>query len=85
LATRHLERIATTPPTSPKTSFFWVRDWMCGHGRGLSLRLSAPKEKWIRIPPMQRRGAATLASPETADVIENSHAFDAVVTPACVH
>ncbi len=84
LATRHLERIADHATNIAEDIIFWVRGLDVRHGRGLSLRPERSEgQSDSEFADQAAEGAGTLASPETADVIENSHAFDASVTPAC--
>jgi phosphate transport system protein len=84
LATRHLERIADHATNIAEDIIFWVRGLDVRHGRGLSLRPERlERQSDSEFADQAAEGAGTLASPETADVIENSHAFDASVTPAC--
>jgi len=84
LATRHLERIADHATNIAEDIIFWVRGLDVRHGRGLSLRPERSEgQSDSEFADQAAEGAGALASPETADVIENSHAFDASVTPAC--
>jgi len=84
LATRHLERIADHATNIAEDIIFWVRGLDVRHGRGLSLRPERSEgQSDSEFADQAAEGAGTLASPETADVIENSHAFDASVTPTC--
>ena len=85
LATRHLERIADHATNIAEDIIFWVRGLDVRHGRGLSLR---PERSQEQRDSEFASGAAEAqagapAAHETADVIENSHALDASVTPAC--
>src|SRR6266404_3022428 len=84
LATRHLERIADHATNIAEDIIFWVRGLDVRHGRGLSLRPERSEgQSDSEFADQAAEGAGTFASPETTDVIENSHAFDASVTPAC--
>jgi phosphate transport system protein len=74
LATRHLERIADHATNIAEDIIFWVRGLDVRHGRGLTMRPDRPEEQ---------SNAGELAPPNAAAVIENSHALDAGVTPAC--
>jgi len=67
LATRHLERIADHATNIAEDIIFWVRGLDVRHGRGLAV---LPEE------------SATSEKASTS-VMENSHALDANVTPAC--
>jgi phosphate transport system protein len=84
LATRHLERIADHATNIAEDIIFWVRGLDVRHGRGLTLHpdLSegqADGEEVADETPGQSPAAGSL---QAAAVIENSHAFDAGVTPA---
>ena len=84
LATRHLERIADHATNIAEDIIFWVRGLDVRHGRGLTLLPDTSGESAnsaLDIPPV--RAGQEIASPATGHVIENSHAFDASVTPAC--
>jgi phosphate transport system protein len=70
LATRHLERIADHATNIAEDIIFWVRGLDVRHGRGLTMRPEHPEGRPV-------------VSPEGDAVIENSHGFDAGVTPAC--
>jgi phosphate transport system protein len=76
LATRHLERIADHATNIAEDIIFWVRGLDVRHGRGLAMRPDHSEGQG-------NSGIDTLASAEAAAVIENSHALDAGVTPAC--
>jgi phosphate transport system protein len=84
LATRHLERIADHATNIAEDIIFWVRGLDVRHGRGLTMRPDRPEEQGDTGigSPAPGRGTV-LASAEAAAVIENSHALDAGVTPAC--
>ena len=84
LATRHLERIADHATNIAEDIIFWVRGLDVRHGRGLTLLPDTSGESANSAPdgPPVRAGQE-IASPATGHVIENSHAFDASVTPAC--
>jgi len=84
LATRHLERIADHATNIAEDIIFWVRGLDVRHGRGLTMRPDRSEE------PLSCDGqgqdpdeGAAITSPRPAAVIENSHALDAGVTPAC--
>jgi phosphate transport system protein len=84
LATRHLERIADHATNIAEDIIFWVRGLDVRHGRGLSLRPERSEERSnAEFAGQAAAEAASAASPEIAEVTENSHAFDASVTPAC--
>jgi phosphate transport system protein len=84
LATRHLERIADHATNIAEDIIFWVRGLDVRHGRGLTLRPERSEgQSDSEFADQATGGAGALASPETADVIKNSHALDASVTPAC--
>jgi phosphate transport system protein len=83
LATRHLERIADHATNIAEDIIFWVRGLDVRHGRGLSLRPERSEERSnAEFADQAAAEAAAAASPEIAEVTENSHAFDASVTPA---
>ena len=83
LATRHLERIADHATNIAEDIIFWVRGLDVRHGRGLAIRPSRPDEPGTSETDGQSTAeCALLSSPESASVIENSHALDAGVTPA---
>jgi phosphate transport system protein len=84
LATRHLERIADHATNIAEDIIFWVRGLDVRHGRGLTMRPDRPGEQdnCGTVSQSDAEGAL-LSSPESASVIENSHALDAGVTPAC--
>src|ERR1700688_808919 len=84
LATRHLERIADHATNIAEDIIFWVRGLDVRHGRGLSMRpdrSEGPAGSGIASETRAERPVA--AAPQAAAVIENSHPFDASVTPAC--
>ena len=84
LATRHLERIADHATNIAEDIIFWVRGLDVRHGRGLTMRPDRPEEQDTSGTVDHSDGeGAVLASSEPAPVIENSHALDAGVTPAC--
>jgi phosphate transport system protein len=84
LATRHLERIADHATNIAEDIIFWVRGLDVRHGRGLSLLPDRSEEAGKSgLAGQPDRADHELASPETGHVIENSHAFDDRVTPAC--
>ncbi len=84
LATRHLERIADHATNIAEDIIFWVRGLDVRHGRGLSLRPERSEgQSDSEFAGQAAEGAGSPASSEAAEVIENSHAFDASVTPAC--
>jgi phosphate transport system protein len=85
LATRHLERIADHATNIAEDIIFWVRGLDVRHGRGLTLRPERSEEQIdTEFAGQTTEGAASAStSPEPADVIKNSHALDASVTPAC--
>jgi hypothetical protein len=84
LATRHLERIADHATNIAEDIIFWVRGLDVRHGRGLTMRPDLPGEQDNSGTVSQSDAeGALLSSPESASVIENSHALDAGVTPAC--
>ncbi len=84
LATRHLERIADHATNIAEDIIFWVRGLDVRHGRGLTMRPDRPEEQDTSGTVDHSDGeGAVLASSEPASVIENSHALDAGVTPAC--
>ena len=84
LATRHLERIADHATNIAEDIIFWVRGLDVRHGRGPTMRPDRSEEPRSGDGQGQDpdEGAA-IASPGPAAVIENSHALDAGVTPAC--
>jgi phosphate transport system protein len=84
LATRHLERIADHATNIAEDIIFWVRGLDVRHGRGLTMRPDRSEgqgESGMLSDAVG--GGATTTPPEPAAVIENSHALDASVTPAC--
>ncbi len=84
LATRHLERIADHASNIAEDIIFWVRGLDVRHGRGLTMRPDRSEGQPSSGIASETRGESPLAgSPEAGAVIENSHAFDAGVTPAC--
>jgi len=84
LATRHLERIADHATNIAEDIIFWVRGLDVRHGRGLTMRPDRSEGQPSSGIASETRGESPLAgSPEAGAVIENSHAFDAGVTPAC--
>jgi len=84
LATRHLERIADHATNIAEDIIFWVRGLDVRHGRGLAIRPDRPDEQGTSETDGRSTGeGALLASHESASVIENLHALDAGVTPAC--
>jgi len=84
LATRHLERIADHATNIAEDIIFWVRGLDVHHGRGLTMRPDRSEGQPSSGIASETRGESPLAgSPEAGAVIENSHAFDAGVTPAC--
>ncbi len=80
LATRHLERIADHATNIAEDIIFWVRGLDVRHGRGLTMGPDLPEAQ--ASPGIAVEGPAA-GSPQAAAVMENSHAFDASVTPAC--
>ena len=85
LATRHLERIADHATNIAEDIIFWVRGLDVRHGRGLSLRPERSEEQSdSEFAALAAAGEADPStSPRAPEVVENSHAFDASVTPAC--
>ena len=84
LATRHLERIADHATNIAEDIIFWVRGLDVRHGRGLTMRPEGAEGQGNSETDGRPTGeGALLASPESSAVIENSHAVDAGVTPAC--
>ncbi len=84
LATRHLERIADHATNIAEDIIFWVRGLDVRHGRGLTMSPDRSEEQGSSgIAGENPRESPAVAPPEAATVIENSHAFDASVTPAC--
>ena len=84
LATRHLERIADHASNIAEDIIFWVRGLDVRHGRGLTMRPDRSEGQPSSGIASETRGESPLAgSSQAAAVIENSHAFDAGVTPAC--
>ena len=84
LATRHLERIADHASNIAEDIIFWVRGLDVRHGRGLTMRPDRSEGQPSSGIASETRGESPLAgTPEAGAVIENSHAFDAGVTPAC--
>src|ERR1700732_2273320 len=84
LATRHLERIADHATNIAEDIIFWVRGLDVRHGRGLTLRPARSEEEASsRTASQFADDGGLLASSEATVVIENSHALDTGVTPAC--
>jgi phosphate transport system protein len=84
LATRHLERIADHATNIAEDIIFWVRGLDVRHGRGLTMRPDLSERQASPGISSETSGESPVAAaPEAAAVIENSHAFDASVTPAC--
>jgi phosphate transport system protein len=84
LATRHLERIADHATNIAEDIIFWVRGLDVRHGRGLSLRPDRSTESSnAEFAGQAATEAGAPAPPQAAEVTENSHVFDASVTPAC--
>ena len=84
LATRHLERIADHATNIAEDIIFWVRGLDVRHGRGLTMRPDRSDEHGNNsTADSAGEEGARQGSPATASVIENSHALDAGVTPAC--
>jgi len=83
LATRHLERIADHATNIAEDIIFWVRGLDVRHGRGLTMRPDRSIEDSSGTTGQATGEGALLASTEATLVIENSHALDAGVTPAC--
>jgi phosphate transport system protein len=84
LATRHLERIADHATNIAEDIIFWVRGLDVRHGRGLAMRPDLSEGQAAPGVASETPGEGPVArSPQAASVIENSHAFDAGVTPAC--
>jgi phosphate transport system protein len=81
LATRHLERIADHATNIAEDIIFWVRGLDVRHGRGLTMRPDRPEEQ--SNAGVSGDVSGEVAPPNAAAVIENSHALDAGVTPAC--
>jgi phosphate transport system protein len=84
LATRHLERIADHASNIAEDIIFWVRGLDVRHGRGLTMRPDRSEGQGGSAIASETPGESPVAAaPQAAAVIENSHAFDASVTPAC--
>ena len=83
LATRHLERIADHATNIAEDIIFWVRGLDVRHGRGLTMRPDRSDEDSSGTTAQVTAEGTLLASNEPALVIENSHALDTGVTPAC--
>ena len=84
LATRHLERIADHATNIAEDIIFWVRGLDVRHGRGLSMQPDrSDAESGSEIASEIPGDSQAAAECQAAAVIENSHAFDASVTPAC--
>jgi phosphate transport system protein len=83
LATRHLERIADHATNLAEDIIFWVRGLDVRHGRGLTMPPDRSDAQPICEVAGETPGQGPIAaSGQAAAVIENSHAFDAGVTPA---
>jgi phosphate transport system protein len=83
LATRHLERIADHATNIAEDIIFWVRGLDVRHGRGLTMRPDRSEGQGSSGIASETPGESPVAAaPQAAAVIENSHAFDARVTPA---
>jgi len=80
LATRHLERIADHATNIAEDIIFWVRGLDVRHGRGLTMRPNLSEGQGSSGIAGE---SPVVASPQAAAVIENSHALDDGVTPAC--
>ena len=84
LATRHLERIADHATNIAEDIIFWVRGLDVRRGRGLAMRPERPEGQGNSGIASENPGErSVVASPQAAAVIENSHALDDGVTPAC--
>ena len=83
LATRHLERIADHATNIAEDIIFWVRGLDVRHGRGLTMRPDRCERLDTIDTTSPGSAEATAVASEPAAVIENSHALDAGVTPAC--
>jgi len=87
LATRHLERIADHATNIAEDIIFWVRGLDVRHGRGLTVRPdeSSTTETAAGSPAESVAGniAGNVTGNIAGNVMENSHALDAQVTPAC--
>jgi phosphate transport system protein len=83
LATRHLERIADHATNIAEDIIFWVRGLDVRHGRGLTMSPDRSEGLDTIDTRGPGTGEATAVASEPAAVIENSHALDAGVTPAC--
>src|ERR1700716_451738 len=84
LATRHLERIADHATNIAEDIIFWVRGLDVRHGRGLTVRPARAGQEGNSENGIPASGQGALhTSSDAAAVIENSHALDAGVTPAC--
>jgi phosphate transport system protein len=83
LATRHLERIADHATNIAEDIIFWVRGLDVRHGRGLTMRPDRDEQGNSETDGQSTAEGALLAPSEAAAVIENSHALDTGVTPAC--
>jgi phosphate transport system protein len=84
LATRHLERIADHATNIAEDIIFWVSGLDVRHGRGLAMRPDRLEGQGHPGISSEAVGEGAIANPpEPAAVLENSHALDASVTPAC--
>jgi phosphate transport system protein len=87
LATRHLERIADHATNIAEDIIFWVRGLDVRHGRGLTVRPDegSTTETAAGSPagPVAGNVAGNVTGNIAGTVMENSHALDAQVTPAC--
>jgi phosphate transport system protein len=84
LATRHLERIADHATNIAEDIIFWVRGLDVRHGRGLTMRPDRSEaDEESGVPGEASLEEAVPAPPGPHAVIENSHALDVGVTPAC--
>jgi phosphate transport system protein len=84
LATRHLERIADHATNIAEDIIFWVRGLDVRHGRGLTMRPDLPEDLHNSGAQGQLSSQEALSAySEALTVIENSHALDTGVTPAC--
>jgi phosphate transport system protein len=83
LATRHLERIADHATNIAEDIIFWVRGLDVRHGRGLTMRPDRSDQDNAKASGQATGESTLLPTSDPTLVIENSHALDAVVTPAC--